>query len=171
MWAWKTWLSLAPVVTVSIRANRICSFVLAPTTSCFQSWWKQWVVYGSQDQTAKDSSGGKGRYEHSTLAIELLAGWEVQTSYYNSYNAGPHGTLVQMLNVRLKMFWGLDSLIIIIIKYFSSESHMLSLAIFLLRKTTLFQMFLSWQIATLPAVENGCILPVHACACPKSVWK
>lgn len=83
----------------------------------------------------------------------------MQTSDYNSYNAGPHGT-VQMLNVRLKMFWALDYLIT---KYFSSESHMLSLAIFLLRKTTLFQMFLSWRIATLPATENGYILPVHAC--------
>lgn len=119
------------------------------------------MVYGSQDQTVKDSLGGKGRYEHSTLAIELLAGWEVQTSDYNSNKAGPHGT-VQMLNVRLKMFWALYSLITIT-KYFFSESHMLSLAIFLLRKTTLFQMFLSWQIATSPDIENGCILPVHAC--------
>lgn len=85
----------------------------------------------------------------------------MQTSDFNSYNAGPH-SIVQMLNVRPKMFWRLDSLIIII-KYFSSESHMLSLAIFLLRKTTLFQMFLSWQIATSSALENGCILPVHAC--------
>lgn len=159
--AWKTRLSWVPVGTVSIpkSANRICQFVMAPTTSCFQAWWKQWVVSESKDQTANGSLGGKGRYEHSTLATELLADWWVQTSDFNSYNAGPHG-VVQMLNVRLKTFCGLDSLIII--KYSSSESHMLSLAIFLLGKTTLFQMFLSWWIATSPVLENGCIRPVHA---------
>lgn len=59
-----------------------------------------------------------------------------------------------------KRFCGLDSLKII--KYSSPESHMLSLAIFLLRKTTLFQMFLSWWIATSPVLGSGCILPVHA---------
>lgn len=162
MHVWKTRLSLVLVGMASIpkSANRICQFVMAPTTSCFQVWWKQQVVSESKDQTANGSLGGKGRHERSTLATELLADWWVQTSDFNSYNTGPHG-IVQTLNARLKMFCGLDSLIII--KYSSSESHMLSLAIFLLRKTTFFQMFLSWWIATLPVLENGCILPMYAC--------
>lgn len=59
------------------------------------------AVSESKAQTANGSLGRKGRYKHSTFATELLADWWVQTSDFNSYDAGPHA-IVQMLNVRLK---------------------------------------------------------------------
>jgi len=93
MHLWKARLSLISMGTASIpkSANRICQFVMPPTTSCFQAWWKLWAVSESKDQTANCSLGGKGRYKHSTFATELLADWWLQASDFNSYNAGPHG--------------------------------------------------------------------------------
>lgn len=159
--AWKTELSLASGRTVSIpkSAKKNLSISNGSYHILFSDLVKAIAVSESKAQTANGSLGGKGRYEHSTFTTALLADWWVQKSDFNSYDAGPHA-IVQMLNVRLRKFCGLDSLIII--KYSSPESHMLSLAIFLLRKTTLFQMFLSWWIATLPVLGNGCILPVRA---------